>query len=299
MNRETIWTKANAAAEAWRARYGSDPAQHVHALTLVMSVALHETSMGEAWSNSGNWGAVQRRAMTVAEKAQAKAGIVPPPADAFELLMGDSSPETGKYQVWFWRFPAAALTAKGQSGDVAGADKLLEVLLDERHSIGAAIDTVSPEGLAAMMYASQYFEGFFDPRANYQLVGGKWVKLADGETPQPGATVSSGKALDIGTYATALEGASAQIRAALVGWTPGAPPPQPEVGSVLWAQRALNRLGAAPQLAEDGIQGPATTRAVKTYQSEAGPPLVASGDLDVGTVASIVDDLARLDGTRS
>jgi len=299
MDRATIWDKANSCAEAWRARYGTDPAQHAHAIMLVMSVALHETDLGQAWSGSGNWGAIQRRAMTEHERSLARGGITPQPTDAFEQLHGDSSPVTGKYQVWFWAFPAGVATPKGQAGDVAGADKLLEVLLDERHAISAAIDTISPEGLAAMMYGSHYYEGFHDPRALYRRVGQTWVQLQPGETPAPGDEIATGAQLNVEGYAGALEKGFAQIRGALVGWSPGAEPPAvtepatPAAPStdprdrdgVRALQVALNAAGTLPQLAVDGLLGPLTKGALTAFQ--AGHGLDADGVLGPETLAAL------------
>ncbi|HEV8462092.1 MAG TPA: peptidoglycan-binding domain-containing protein [Gaiellaceae bacterium] len=270
MDRATYWDKANSAAEAWRARYGTDPAAHQHAIELVMAVAMHETVIGEAWNRSGNWGAIQRRAMTTDERAVAAGGGKPTPRDPFEQLEGDSSPIHGRYQTWFWAFPAGVPTAKGQTGDVAGADKLLEVLLDERALIKARIDLMTIEELAEHMYASGYYEGVHDPR------------------------VSGGKEANVADYVRGLNGAWGPIASALVGWTPGADPTEvavtepagpPDPSTPDGLQAALNSLGAAPPLKVDGVVGPKTKAAVAAFQTAHG--LVADGIAGPGTVAAI------------
>lgn len=46
--------------------------------------------------------------------------------------------------------------------------------------------------------------------------------------------------------------------------------------SILWVQQSLNKLGAKPPLAEDGINGPATMGAVSQFQQQNGLPIPAS-----------------------
>jgi lysozyme family protein/peptidoglycan hydrolase-like protein with peptidoglycan-binding domain len=66
----------------------------------------------------------------------------------------------------------------------------------------------------------------------------------------------------------------------------GNPEPDDEMAStVLLMQQALNRLGASPQLAEDGISGPKTKAAVSRFQQQNG--LNDSGLLDGATIAAI------------
>jgi lysozyme family protein/peptidoglycan hydrolase-like protein with peptidoglycan-binding domain len=66
----------------------------------------------------------------------------------------------------------------------------------------------------------------------------------------------------------------------------GNPEPDDEMAStVLLMQQALNRLGASPPLAEDGISGPKTKAAVSRFQQQNG--LNDSGLLDGATIAAI------------
>lgn len=142
--------KANALVSAWRKRYATTPSRN--AVVLVLSVAELETRAGD-FRGSHNWGQIQRRGLTIEEAALLKTGTMPKPRDAFEILSSDTHPTTTgpiiTYAVWLWAFP----------DDVAGADKLLSVLLEERPSIKRAIDTMTYEALAGAMYESKYFEG--------------------------------------------------------------------------------------------------------------------------------------------
>jgi hypothetical protein len=217
--REWYYQKALAATTAYQHRYGRNPTKN--ALCLMLAVALHETQCGDAWNHSGNWGAVQRRRMTPEERAAVKAGKVPPPRDAFEELHGDSSPINGKYQTWFYKFPAGIKYPPADlEGDQAGAWILWRTLIDERASIAAEIDRMIPETLARRMYDSGYYEGFHDPRQTYFLIGGKWIpedKVQPGmltpETPK-----QSGKELNIQSYAGAIRRGFGEFNANLGDW---------------------------------------------------------------------------------
>ncbi|HEU4538814.1 MAG TPA: hypothetical protein VFS00_32065, partial [Polyangiaceae bacterium] len=190
-------TKAGAIVTAWRRRYdGRLPTKH--AALLVCAVAEHETRCGDSWPGEHNWGAIQRRPMSGAERALVRAGKACPPRDAFEALHGDSSPVNGRYQVWFWRFP----------NDVEGANKLLEVLLDKRPSIHRDIDTLRADELARRMYLTRYYEGFHDPRP------------APGEEVPPGG-LTKGQAANIRDYARGLARAFARFGEGLAAWQPG------------------------------------------------------------------------------
>lgn len=141
--------KANALVSAWRKRYATTPARN--AVVLILSVAELETRAGD-YRDSHNWGQVQRRQLTADEKTILLNGGTPKPRDANEILSTDTHPTaTGPttYSVWLWAFP----------DDVAGADKLLSVLLEERPAIKNAIEKLTYEGLAGLMYDSKYFEG--------------------------------------------------------------------------------------------------------------------------------------------
>ncbi len=141
--------KANALVRAWRERYGSNPSRN--AVVLILSVAELETRAGD-YRGSHNWGQVQRRQLTAAEQAMLADGKTPAPKDALEILSTDTHPTARgpvTYAVWLWAF----------KDDIAGADKLLGVLLDERPRIARAIDGLTYEGLAGLMYDGKYFEG--------------------------------------------------------------------------------------------------------------------------------------------
>lgn len=269
--------KANACAQAFRALYGRSPTKH--AVVMICAVAEHETNCGDAWNHSGCWGAVQRRAMTAAEKALVKAdadtrksltpqeradtpALLLPPRDAFEGLHGDSSPINGKYQAWYWHFPANVVCpySAGLSGDAAGAWRLMQVILVHEPETLAAIDTIDSTTLAANMYRHGYYEGFHDPRKP----GGKEANVAD--------------------YARALIGTSACFSRDLAAWLPD--PPYVDVTTTAGVQRALNVLGCSPALSEDGVYGPKTRMAVSIWQGS--QRLKADGIVGPKTRAALV-----------
>jgi hypothetical protein len=237
-------TKADTVVMAWRRRYdGVVPSRH--ATLLICSVAEHETRCGDAWPGEHNWGAIQRRTMSEAERATVRTGDKPEPRDAFEALHGDSSPIHGRYQVWFWRFP----------NDVEGANKLLEVLLDKRPSIKNDLDRLSANELARRMYLTKYYEGFHDPRPR------------PGEQVPPGG-LTQGQQANIADYARGLTRHLAFFRAGLAAWQPGEESKQPadlDLDLVSGYQAALQRLGFDPGPI-DGIAGPRTRAAVEAFQ---------------------------------
>ncbi len=243
-------TKAGALVAAWRRRYaGALPSKH--ATLLVCAVAEHETRCGDAWPGEHNWGAIQRRPMTGAERALVREGKPCPPRDAFETLHGDSSPVSGRYQVWFWKFP----------NDVEGADKLLEVLLDKRPSIKKDVDALSTGELARRMYLTRYYEGFHDPRPR------------PGEEVPPGG-LTKGQQANVDDYARALARHVGLFEEALAAWQPGGTnegdaPTEPDLFTVAGYQTALAWLGFNPG-PRDGIAGPRTRAAVRTFQRAEG-----------------------------
>ncbi len=256
--------KAEAVVEAWKKRYGVMPSKH--AVVLVCAVAEHETQCGDAWGFSHNWGAIQRRVLTAEERAVATAGGTPNPKDAFEELHGDSSPVHGRYQTWFWKFP----------DDVQGADKLLQVLLDNRSAIKAHTDTLGTDELARLMYLSHYYEGFHDPRPKPD------------EAVAPGG-LTLGQLANIADYARAIARTSAALEAGLAGWTPGQPhiPEDPnslDLTTIAGVQLALAQLGYNPGPA-DGQNGPRTIAAVNKFQTEHQP--------DAGPVDGIAGPTTR------
>jgi len=209
---------------------------------MICAVAEHETNCGDAWGKCGNWGAVQRRAMSAAEKTLVKGGGIPSPRDAFEGLHGDSSPINGRYSAWYWHFPAGVSCphSAGLAGDAAGAWRLMQVLLVHEPETLAAIDTIDSTTLARNMYRHGYYEGFHDPR-------------------KPG-----GKEANVSDYARALIGTSAAFSRDLAAWLPD--PPYVDVTTVAGVQRALNVLGCSPALVEDGVYGPKSRAAVVAWQ---------------------------------
>jgi hypothetical protein len=240
--------KAGVLVTAWQRRYdGGLPSKL--AVLLVCSVAEHETRCGDSWPGEHNWGAIQRRTMSEAERAIVRAGGKPEPRDAFEALHGDSSPIHGRYQVWFWRFP----------NDVEGANKLLEVLLDKRPSIQKDIDRLSTDELARRMYLTRYYEGFHDPR------------------PRPGEQVptgglTQGQRANIADYARAIGRHFVAFRAGLAVWTPGDAddtPTETDLFTVEGYQEALRVLGFDPGPI-DGIAGPRTRAAAEAFQRAEG-----------------------------
>lgn len=63
-----MWNKAWFIAEAWRQIWGETPTRHQAYLALAVAIA--ETTAGDAWPHVHNWGAVQKRSPTAAERAQ-------------------------------------------------------------------------------------------------------------------------------------------------------------------------------------------------------------------------------------
>ncbi len=260
--------KAGAVVDAWKKRYGTMPSKH--AVTLVCAVAEHETRCGDAWNYAHNWGAIQRRTMTPAERAIVQAGGTPPPVDAFEELHGDSSPIHGRYQVWFWKFP----------DDVQGANQLLGVLLENRGAIKPHVDRLSTDELARLMYLTHYFEGFHDPRPK------------PGEAIVPGE-LTQGQLANIADYAAALRRAATAFTTGLGTWKPGDPipvmdPNKPDLATLEGVQLALARLGYDPGPV-DGEDGPRTRAAVQKFQAEHQPD---AGPMDGGVGAKALAAIA-------
>lgn len=271
------YRKANAFADAWHATFGQEAP--LNAVVLGLSVAQLETKCGDVWPGVHNWGAVQGRVPTLAEKkvlidagvppspkniaagqaalaAAVKAGTIPP--NPTGSLQCDSSPKTGYYWVFFLAFP----------DDFAGARKFIKVLAENRSSCKQVL--LSPAGseqeLAAAMYATRYYEGSHDP-------------------DKPG-----GKEANINQYASAIRSWSPIIRRALGKWSPDATVPEVasesiDILSFIGVQQALNRLGIVPQLVEDGVIGPKTRAAIKAFQKNAG--LVVDGIAGPATCAAL------------
>lgn len=242
--------KAQSLLDAYQAKFGFTPSKNE--CLLVMSVALHETALGEAWNRSHNWGAIQRPGNHTSP---------PTPRDAFEASHGDSSPITGRYSTFFWAFPDGlpCPAAGGLSGDAAGAWMLLDVLCIQHPTIRPVLSTGNVWQLAFKMYVCGYYEGIHDPR----IQPGE-SRFADGMTP--------GQESNIRDYSTALAQALGQLTAALVNWDPLGPPPDAfDLSTVVGLQNALNALQVVtPALLADGVNGPKTTLAVKAFQAKQG-----------------------------
>lgn len=271
--REWYQRKAAAYAHGWRETFGVEPGPDNVALGL--SVAIHETSAGDSAVASRNWGAVQKRKLTLAEKsALAEAGFRPqyPRADFIakaraaldaavaagtvkkrdrEELYCDSSPGPNGpvwYFIMFWAFET----------DEDGATLFVKTLAKNRPSCRAVLESSgSSHALAAAMYLKPgYYEGQYQRAAHYERQpDGKWSEI-----PAETTTSWTGAELNISEYAGALQRLLPEIRAALAG---RAPRPTLRRGSfgedVKFVQRIV---GAEP----DGKFGPKTEAAVIHYQ---------------------------------
>jgi hypothetical protein len=257
------YDKITALVTAYRARYKSSPS--TNAAMLIVAVAELESEAGDAWNDAHDWGCIVRRPMTAAEEMMVEAGRVPQPTDKNEILEGDSDPVKGKYQTWFWKFDT----------DVEGADKLLQVLLDERPVIKASIDTLNAEGLAKAMYASHYYSGFHNP------------------------LLPGGIEADEDDYADAIARGLAKYAAALPNWTPNANEDQysspitlpngeiVDLDETIGQQKATIALGYGPPVSHggaDGIDGPATRTALMAFQANAN--ITVTGVMNPPTVAA-------------
>lgn len=257
--------KADACVAGYQHRIGATPV--LHEVLLLCSVAERETACGDAWNSSHNWGAIQRRGMSAGEKDLAKQGATPPPSDPFEELHGDSSPITGKYQAWYWRFPEG-VAWEGVTADTAGASKLCYVLLVERPQIKARFPEMGLPALSEAMYRSHYFEGSHDPRP------------AVGEIVPPGA-LTKGQQANVDDYAHALLDPFQRFSDALAGWTPGEAfdylTEREEMSTVAGVQEALSLLGYY-QSTIDNRRGPLTLRALQAFQKDARLPVTGIAD---------------------
>lgn len=230
-------TKADALYAAWLSVLHGYPS--LQALELGLAVAQHETGCGDWWPGEHNWGAVQKRVLSPAERALlTEAGITFPKRDTSllmeasnilhtaaaagridpirsEALHFDSSPVTGLYVVWFHVFP----------DDVEGAKQFVRELAVRRPACRAILQSALPAAgaLADAMYASKYFEGFSDP-----------------STPE-------GRKQNVNEYASALRKQLAVIQPALRDWVaPKLELPSEmtqSITTVAGQRKALNYLG--------------------------------------------------------
>lgn len=190
-------SKAAIVAMAWQQTLGENPT--LHALILAMAVAEFETNLGDAggtWKGEHNWGAIHKRSLTSEESSILLAhGVYPTGDDALRtarglLTAGENEAlhidknNVGPYFVWFWAFP----------NDTAAAARFIKILVKDRPSVRAIIDTATPAHLAAVMHATKYFEG-------------------TSKDPQD----------DIRAYGAHVASCAARITTALQGWPPAAP----------------------------------------------------------------------------
>lgn len=263
--------KSSALSEAWRGLFGSYPPRC--AVVLSLAVAIHETNAGDAkgWEGEHNWGAVQLRSPNDAERA-VLASVKPSPKntqaarDALAAagleepkgaLHADWSPTKHDfYWVYFAKF----------GSDVDGARYFLNVLAKKRPTCCVVLrDPYGTErALAERMHQTGYYEGFQSPAKHYKGSPGHWVEC---DASDPNAV--SGAEADIQDYTWALSRLTPDIKIALASWTPGDPAPNlDDLGTILGQQRALNRHGASPPLAEDGIRGPKMIGATIQFQKD-------------------------------
>lgn len=240
----------------------------VHAQALVLGVAEHETRCGDAWPGEHNWGAVQLRRLSPAERvALAAAGVVAHPnhtdaaraalanaglAEPNGALHCDSSPNTGYYFVWFWAFATDAL----------GANQLLHTLYDNESRTRAVLqsDRFDPSEMARAMYSSKYFEGFYQRSSWYRHDSAKWALVSG-----PGDDAMLGSELNIQAYSGAVDPLARAALAAMGSGT-NISDHAIDLSTNAGVQDALNRLGANPQLEVDGIVGPKTRAAITAFQ---------------------------------
>jgi peptidoglycan hydrolase-like protein with peptidoglycan-binding domain len=252
-------TKAGSYERGWKTRFGVEPSAANTALGL--SVAVHESWAGDSSVATHNWGSTQRRLPNAVEKvvlkdiapkvanvaagraALAAAGIVP---DRAELYV-DSNPGAGYYWVLFWAFPT----------DDEGASFFIKVLATDRPSCRNVLEgDANPLALAAAMYRSTYFTGFFKKTSHYERQPtGKWIEI-----PSETTTSWTGAELNIDRYAGALLKLLPEIKLALSG--------KPAVRTLRRGDRgedvkAVQRIVGVPV---EGIFGPRTESAVMGYQ---------------------------------
>lgn len=168
---ERYQRKAQAVIDAWGALFGASPT--MRALARVMSVAEFESHLGDArgWNGEHNWGAITKRPLSAIERAALDArGISAEggdttlaaarsvlPAASDEALHIDRSPGRGHHFAWFWSF----------ASDAEAAKKFLQVLVVQRPSVRAVLESDDLGAIARAMYETHYYEGdFTDAEAN-------------------------------------------------------------------------------------------------------------------------------------
>lgn len=182
-----------------------------NAILLAMAVAEGETNNGRAWPGEWNFGAVQLRTLTDAERASFAAGDLKPgsrttdthradvPQGALHVDTHPTPAGPQPYPVFFAAFPDR----------VWGIAFFLRTLW--RLSIGstgapiAEAHGCTPDDLARAMYLHGYFEG---SHAGARPMGQRTVALTPPE------------AANVGDYAASIRRCMAAITPMLAGWDP-------------------------------------------------------------------------------
>lgn len=254
------YAKANAIAPAM-------PSSKIASIALLLAIAEHETRCGDAWAGEHNWGATTRRGLSPADR-EALDGVAPIISPTSARLASE----------------LAATDALADAG-IAPTDAAIHV--DSR-----------PPGIVYFTWFAKfsddaagaaYFVTFFRTMAEKQGLadGNAWEEASAMYAAHYYTGVHIDAAEDITDYFRAISPLQSSIVAALVNWTPGAEPPPPEVGSVIWVQERLNALGiTTPPLVEDGLAGPKTSAAIKAFQISNG--LAVTGAIDSETVNALM-----------
>lgn len=286
-------TKATAFAQAWMTKYGTAPSKW--AVSCACAVAQHETLCGDAWPGEFNWGAIQLRVLTAAEKtvlasvpctpqsvkdartvlaAAVEAGTIP--AEPNGALHVDSSPGKG----WYWVFFHAFVD------DVAGAAYFLHVLCDQRPAslpiLNQALGAWRTDlfNLANVMYQTHYYEGFRIPTSMYTA---------------PDGTQVTGAVMNVLDYSGSLIGIAPGIFSALqiLNWSATPGKMSFDLSTTFGVQSALTYLAgklsgvwnAIDPLGVDGVLGPKTEKALTMFQKLSAIPI--TGKIDAQTVAML------------
>jgi peptidoglycan hydrolase-like protein with peptidoglycan-binding domain len=201
----------------WRGRFGVEP--RLETVALCLAVAEHETRCGDAWPGEFNYGAVQdsdKVAQATLRDCLRKEGLAAHPSRVAEAkailnrygyrtdgLHVDSSPGKGYYWVYFRTF----------ADDEQGASYFVKIIAVDRPSCKGELETGNAYGLAAAMYRTHYYEGFYKPGHHYERqASGKWT-----EVPSKTSSSWTGEELNISAYASALQRLVPTITAALAG----------------------------------------------------------------------------------
>lgn len=228
--------KADCITAGWRQRFNepqeneigdhSTPFLSTESVALLLAVADHETSCGDAWPGEHNWGAAQKpdsllspgaklaRSYLIAHLAPSVANVdagrkmIEHFALDHEALHVDSVAKIGAdglshthwYWQFFWAFP----------DDWEGAAYFVRIFGQSNFKAALAVlrgPSPTSAALAQGMYDGHYY---------------------DGSHPR---TTPEGRAANVHDYTTAIDRRLAAVRAALVDWTPSPrPAATPEPG---------------------------------------------------------------------